>query len=107
MTSSSTTTLARLYLGCEIDGDRQDPKAFAEPVLEVLAGHGIKGATMWSGLGLYNGSTEPTVVVEVLGHGVDVLSQVASELRARLHQDEVAWTLHAVERGCARDTDGS
>ena len=62
----------------------------------------IAAATIYSGRGLWQGSSEPCVIVEVVGEDklngtAAIVESLARHLRHRFHQTCVLYTRHHVE----------
>ncbi|MCW2949291.1 MAG: hypothetical protein JWN41_304 [Thermoleophilia bacterium] len=97
--SQNPITVGRAYIGCEVDGVTRTADELAPAVRAVLDDHGVTGATMWSGLGLYEGSIEPTIVVEIVGTDDAAIAAIATALRTTLRQESVPWTCTDVRSG--------
>lgn len=71
----------------------------AHAVAHVLAALGLPGATITPAVGIWQDTTEPSVVVEVLGGPeLEALAPaVAENLRARFAQDSVLWTVETLK----------
>lgn len=103
---------ARFYLGssafastavdAELRVDRVAGWRFlarCERIAAVLAEHRVIGATIAPGVGLWEGTLEPSAVIECLSTDwtADDVPAVAEGLRAAFDQDSVLWTVETLK----------
>lgn len=89
-------TVARLYLGGDTGAT---PETIAEQVSSVF-----EGATITPGIGLWQGSSEPTFVIEILGASTADALRLARMLRVRFRQDAILLTfIDGVRRSLITD----
>jgi len=89
---------ARFYVGSKpTTVDAIDPLMGVERTLSVLALLHVQGATVVPAIGWWEGTTEGSHVVELLGdYTEESVRQLAESLRDAHNQDAVLWTMEPV-----------
>lgn len=79
-----------------------DPTPMFAPILSALARAQVSGATILPSVGMWEGATKASCVVELFGDYSEAAARaIADALRAALDQDTVLWTLEPVALSAA------
>lgn len=94
----------RIYLGTNADAQWSDAEPACRGLAAFLAAHGVEGATILPGFGLWQGAVEPCAVIELLTDwtGADAAA-LAGELREWGDQASVLWTLEPIPESGSSD----